>query len=119
MVYKEFILFLLLALNDYFIIKSYVGYRKNFKQYWHYSKLAIVTYFGYILHGLEIDLIRYFLLYYLVFEPCLNLLRNKNIFYVSRDGSKSDKLRSQIFGNKTFYFELLLRITALTIYILL
>jgi hypothetical protein len=119
MVYKEILLFLLFALNDYFIIKSYVGYRKTYKQYWHYSKLAIVTYFGYLLHGLEIGLIGYFLLYYIIFEPTLNLLRGKNIFYVSRDGSKSDKLRSDIFGNKTFYFELLFIITAIIIYILL
>lgn len=118
MVYN-IILFLLFALNDYFIIKSYVGYKKQYKQYWHYSKLAIVCLVGWMLNGFTVGLIEYFLLWFITFEPCLNLLRGKNIFYVSRDGSKTDKLRSSIFGNKTFYIELLLRITAIIIYILL
>lgn len=118
MVYN-IILFFLFAINDYFIIKSYVGYRKNFKQYWHYSKFSIVCLIGFMLNGFTVELIKYFLLYFIIFEPVLNLLRGRNIFYVSRDGSKSDKLRSDIFGNKTFYIELLLRITAIIIYILL
>jgi hypothetical protein len=57
---------------------------------------------------------KYCLLYYVIFESVLNLLRKKHVFYVSKDGSQSDKLRSKIYGKHPQIIEGIIK-TILTI----
>lgn len=111
------LLIVLYAINDYFIIESYS--KIDFKKYWHYSKFLIVLLTLYLIEGLTWNLLAYYILYYVIFESLLNLLRKKHIWYVSKDGSFSDKLRWKLFEQDTLVYEGIIKILLLGIAIII
>lgn len=93
------LLFILFALHDYAVIKSYnTKYYKEYKRYWHGLKLAIVILTGILICGINLLLVAYLLGYYVIFESVLNIARGLPLFYVSKDGSVTDKIRFGLFG---------------------
>lgn len=89
----------LLACYNFAVIKSYkVGYDKGYKDLWHYLQ-AVMVLLVVVYHSTDWkDFISYGIVYYVIFESLLNLLRQKHVFYVSKDGSFSDKIRSKLYG---------------------
>lgn len=108
---------LLWAFNDYFIIKSYENIK--YKAYWHYTKFSLVGLSIFLISGFVVNLIAYYILYYVIFESLLNVLRGKKINYVSEDGSFSDKLRWKLFEQDTLVYEGIIKILLLGIAIII
>lgn len=88
----------IVACYNWAVIKSYVGYRKEFVDDWHYFQAAMVI-LVLVWHVSSLkEFISFGLIYYVIFESLLNIFRGKHIFYISKNGSKSDKLRFNIYG---------------------
>lgn len=114
----EVLLILLFSLFNCFVIESYKGdYDKQYKKYWHYVQLAIICLIGWMLHGLTLNLAIFYLLYYIFFEPVLNLVRGKPLFYLGE--AQSDKWRRETFGKLVGITSLISRVIAIGIIVYL
>lgn len=111
------ILILLYSLHDYYVIGSYS--KAKFKRYWHFAKFIIVALTGYLIFGFSKELIAFYLLFYVIFESVLNILRKKPLLYVSKNGSFSDKLRTQLFGEHVTVYEGIIKVMCIIIAIIL
>jgi hypothetical protein len=89
----------LVACYNYCVIESYDdNYNKQYKDLWHYLQSAMVV-LVLLWHVTTLkEFISFGLIYYVIFETMLNLLRGLHPFYVSKDGSKSDKIRYKLYG---------------------
>lgn len=89
----------IVACYNYCVIQSYEDkYNKGYKDLWHYLQSAMVLLvLAYHVSDLK-EFVAFGLVYYVTFESLLNLLRQENIFYVSKDGSKSDRVRYIIYS---------------------
>ena len=107
---------LIVAAYNYCAIQSYEdNYNKGFKDLWHYLQSGMVV-LVLVWHVSSLkEFISFGLIYYFIFESLLNLLRQKHIFYVSKDGSKSDRLRYKIYGKHPQIFEGIIKTTLLFI----
>lgn len=96
----------IVAMYNYCVIQSYEdSYNKGFKDLWHYLQSAMVV-LVLVWHVSTLkEFISFGLIYYFIFESLLNLLRQRHIFYVSKDGSKSDRIRYKIYGKHPQIFE--------------
>jgi hypothetical protein len=109
---------LIVACYNYCVIESYQGYYdKGYKDLWHYLQSAMVV-LVLLWHVSSLkEFISLGLIYYVIFETMLNLLRGLHPFYVSKDGSKSDKLRYNLYGenpeNKEAIVKFIIIVTAL------
>lgn len=94
-------LIILFAFFNYYIISSYgTNWVKKHKDNWHTVQFLIVCLTAFLIFGWTKELIIAGLVWYSLFEPTLNFLRFgwSKIFYVSVDGSFTDKLRTKVFG---------------------
>ena len=107
----EVLLIALYAIHDYFIIQSYgEKWNAKFMSYWHQAKLAIIVLTGFLICGLTVDLIVFYLLYYVLFETVLNGLRKRKIFYLGTKGL--DGFRRKIFGKHVYIAEAVMKLCA-------
>lgn len=97
---------LIVAAYNYCVIQSYEdNYNKGFKDLWHYLQSGMVV-LVLVWHVSTLkEFISFGLIYYFIFESTLNLMRQRHIFYVSKDGSFSDRVRFKLYGKHPQIFE--------------
>lgn len=114
---KQIVLVLLLALHDYYVIKSYGNsYTPKYKDYWHWCKFWFVALVGYMLYGATWETAAFYMLYYIVFETALNVFRSLPIFYVGVNGV--DGLKGRLFRKYDTLVEGILKAVAFGLYVL-
>lgn len=81
------------------VIHSYKTYDEGYKDLWHKLQALVVFYvIAWHNSGLNWLFLSDGIMYYCIFESALNLLMERHIFYVSKDGSSSDRIRYKIYG---------------------